>query len=112
MNIIKGLAELAETAPEMCQHEGVLFIVGEYQFFEHHDHPLIARIGNVGASCKGQPALAWLADALLAECGRQDLRVSVPALFPGKVIVDIERVRERASTLAEALLAALVAAVG
>lgn len=110
-NLLPLLNRLHQAAPEMCQRESGLLTIGEYQFFEHHDYQLVARVGNIGATHKGRPALAWLADALESAIEARGWDYDTTYDSTGSHWVSIEGHTGNGTSKAEALLTALVAAV-
>lgn len=125
-NLIPLLARLHEAAPEVCRKNSNTFIINEYEFSQPSDMrqpQLIARRTDEGRHhwVFGRPALAWLADTLMAECEAREWDVELQLRSRG-FGCDIGRRkpsewiyvmpdREYKATLAEALLTALLAAV-
>lgn len=112
--IAQLLTRLSEAAPEVCQRNGIYYLIGDYVFKAGPDG-LIAYCdnGDLGPA-SGPPALDWLAGAVMRACEAGGLNVDT-SIGPGIYTVYLSQmgVKSRAkseSDLAATLLAAFVAA--
>ena len=116
MTIIEMLNRLATVAPDVCEKRGDYFIIGNYMFFDWGNGDFVAKLDKLGSTAYGgRPALAWLADAIMAECEKRGWDYDIlydASLKPVQAShwAGIEGGhRLSADTQAEALLAAFLA---
>jgi hypothetical protein len=105
------LAELAETAPDVCWKNGTDYIIEPYRFGFANSGGLMAHYQHW---ITDQPALAWLQCALQAECRRRNWHYQSGWTHSDGVFfwafVDTKYIGH-ANSEAEALLLAFIAAV-
>ena len=115
MTVVETLKWLAHIAPDVCHNDDdEAYTLGEYTFWldddgiftsEHADH--------LNCFVKGRPALAWLADALMAECEKRRWSYSMKKYAFATYIAKINGIDSPGikSSIIESLLSAFLAAM-
>ena len=118
MSIAEQLDELAAAVPEMCVKHGDRFLIGDYSFWLDGGELWVSVRGRF-AQATGQPALDWLAGAAIEALNNLGFFMAMcyqspPPYHPHWHVAfcrpEQEPNRGEASTLAEAVLSALLAA--
>lgn len=111
------LQQLSEAAPGVCRLNGHYYRIGDYRFsFSHTNGELLAWV-DLSKSITGDPAHAWLRDALEREIARRGWSYETSFWISSgqphhRVYLSFTRQPVTAGTREEALLSVLIVALG